>query len=292
MRSRPGLLPLVGRDGELAQLRSAWAAARSGHGGLAVVHGDPGIGKTRLVTQLADAAVDDGGIVAAGGAPDLAGPALGLWVEACTALVRRLDPLPDAPWVAALAPMLPAHIKSAPGETPPDLTQARLAEAVVELVRASTERAPVLLVLEDLHAADEASLTLLAYVARRLSSLRVLLVATRRQRPLPDQLAALEQAARSAGTTRTDIALGPLDGARHLDARPRGRRRRRRRGRAGGHAPRTATRCSRSRRPARSPPARRCRSGCAERCAPPSPGWARTPASCSGRSRSPAGTWP
>jgi MoxR-like ATPase len=49
---------------------------RSGHGGLAVVHGDPGIGKTRLATQLAELAAHDGAAVAAGAAADLAGPPL------------------------------------------------------------------------------------------------------------------------------------------------------------------------------------------------------------------------
>jgi len=212
VRTRRGLLPLVGRDREFGELRAAWAATmRSGHGGLAVVHGDPGIGKTRLATQLAELAAHDGAAVAAGAAADLAGPPLAPWAEIGAALIRRLGELPDAPWVAALAPMLPAHVPATYGEQPPALVQARLAEAVVALVHEVALRWPVLVVLEDLHAADEASLALLSYVVRRVADARVLVVTTRRERPVRDLVVTLEHTSRQAGTTHADTALGPLN---------------------------------------------------------------------------------
>ena len=209
--TRPGLLPLVGREHELALLHGAWTAARAGHGGMALVHGDPGIGKTRLVTQLAALATHGGAVVASGTATDLASTPMSVWIEVCAGLVRRLGELPDAPWVRVLAPMLPAYIPTTGPTSMPGLEQGQVFEAVVALLAECTRGAPVLVVIEDLHAADEASLALLAYVARRLPESRILLVATRRERPLSDRALLLEQANRQSGTTRADLALGPLD---------------------------------------------------------------------------------
>ena len=210
-RSRPGLLPLVGREVELRALLAAWTAACTGRGGLALVHGDPGIGKTRLVTQLADHAAQAGAVVATGAAPDLAGPPLAPWIEVCAGLVRSLGELPDTPWVLALAALLPAHIRTGVADTAPGMEEARLIEAVVALLEECARRGPVLVVLEDLHAADEASLAMLSSITRRVMEVRVLVVATRRERPVRDRLVTLEHVSRQGGTVRADVALGPLD---------------------------------------------------------------------------------
>jgi DNA-binding SARP family transcriptional activator/tetratricopeptide (TPR) repeat protein len=208
----PGELPLIGRGADLAPLDAAWSSARDGRGGLAVVHGDPGIGKTRLVAELADTARRDGGYLARGAAPDLGAGALAPWIEVCAALQRQLGELPEAPWVAGLAPLLPAHVRVGPVSIPPGMEQARLSEAMVALLEHCGRRHPVLIVLEDMHAADEGSLSMLSYVSRRVCDLRVLLAATRRERPQRDHLAALEQAQRQRGGLRADVALAPLDG--------------------------------------------------------------------------------
>ncbi len=212
-RARAGALPLVGRRAELGALREAWAATADGSGGLAVVHGDAGIGKTRLVNELSELARRGGGTFAVGAPPDLAGEAFTPWVEVCASLVSQLDALPDAPWVSALAPLVPTLAPSAGrSAAPPDLEQARLSESVVALLEACAVTSPVLVVMEDLHVADEASLAVLSHVARRVSDRRVLIVGTRRERPLRDRLATLEQSHRQRGTLRADVALGPLDG--------------------------------------------------------------------------------
>jgi DNA-binding SARP family transcriptional activator len=212
VRARTGALPLVGRADELQQLRAAWAAAQDGAGGLALVHGEAGIGKTRLVSELAESAARDGAWVVTGAAADVPGLLLAPWIEVSGALARALGELPDAPWVTSLAPLLPAHLP-AHGSEPPDLAQARLSEAVVALLDECCGRASVLMVIEDLHAADEASLALLAYVARRITSSRLLLIGTRRERPVRDRLAMVEQSQRQAGTLRADVAVAALDGA-------------------------------------------------------------------------------
>jgi len=214
VRTRPGLLPLVGRDDEVRALQAAWTAARGGHGGLAVISGEPGLGKTRLATQLADLADADDAVVATGAAPDLAGPPLAPWTEVGAALLDACGPLTDEPWLGALATLLPAHLPGHPGgDGPPDLAQARLFEAVVALLAEAARRRPVLVVLEDLHAADEASLALLAYAARRVPAHRILVLATFRARPARDHLLALEHASRQRGTLRAELRLTPLAGA-------------------------------------------------------------------------------
>ena len=67
-----GMLPMLGRDSELAALRQAWAAVADGRGVVAVVRGEAGIGKTRIVTELRAAAA---GLTASSGALDLGGSA-------------------------------------------------------------------------------------------------------------------------------------------------------------------------------------------------------------------------
>jgi DNA-binding SARP family transcriptional activator/tetratricopeptide (TPR) repeat protein len=217
-RARPVALPLVGRTPEVAALRAAWDAASDGAGGFVTVHGEPGIGKSRLANEVAELAARGGAWVVAGAASDVPGPPLTPWIEVCGALARRLGELPAHPWVSALAPLLPARLPAETGTRPPDVAQARLFEGVVALLEECCDRAPVLLLLEDLHAADEASLALLAYVVRRAASQRLLVIATRRERPVRDRLSVLEQGQRQGGTMRADVALGPLedDAVSHL----------------------------------------------------------------------------
>ena len=213
---RPGVYPLSGRDAELAELHRAWTLARQGRGGLVVVHGEPGIGKTRLLNEFIELAADVGW-VAGGGAPDLAGPALLPWTEICAAVVDRLGALPTGGWVSGLTPLLPGWVRGTAGRTPPvrsgppGLEQARLSEAVVTLLHTAASVQPLVVVLEDAHATDRASLELLGYVSRRLTGRPLLVVVTFRDRPQRDELAALEQAQRQRGSLLADICLGPLD---------------------------------------------------------------------------------
>jgi DNA-binding SARP family transcriptional activator/tetratricopeptide (TPR) repeat protein len=210
--------PLIGRDAELAGLVSAWRSARDGNGGgVAIVHGEAGIGKSRLVTELAAHARAGGGRVASCGTLELgAGAPFALWTELLRELTRaaRVPPPADAAWPRDLAALTPELAASAPGraEAPPELERARLFEAVVALVEWAAAGDPLLLVMEDLHVADGSSLELAGYVARRLSTLPVLLVATHRDHPRRDDLAALVHALRARDLVRAELALRPLDG--------------------------------------------------------------------------------
>ena len=214
----PGLLPLVGRARELAELERAWSAAVAGAGAVAVIRGEAGIGKTRLATELRLRAGAAGGLSACCGALDLGGVApLSLWAE----LIRELLPTLPAPpaealWpedLAVLAAELPAHYGRGGvvgAVIAPDLQRTRLFEAVVALLGWAAREAPLLLVLEDVHSADGPSLELAGYAARRVSGLRVMMVITRRGLPQSAGADRLEHALRGRGLLACELDLAPL----------------------------------------------------------------------------------
>lgn len=199
--------PAVGRAAETRALTALWDAARSGSRRIALVSGEAGIGKTVLASRIASHAAQDGGIVAYGRFDeDHAGPFQG-WARALRSadleallpqqrpLERRLGPL------VRLLPELGDGRRDPIAHDPlahaADL--AALGEAVdAALGRLSDER-PLLLVLDDLHWADPASLLLLRQVARSGRAGRTLIVGTLRDsdlaasRPLRDLLADLHR---------------------------------------------------------------------------------------------------
>jgi DNA-binding SARP family transcriptional activator len=190
----PRELPLVGRDSELDGLLAAHRAAAES-GVLAVVEGEAGIGKTRLCHELGSAARTNGALVLAAQChEDEAGlpyaPILELLSHALRTAehwVDRVSPqrLADAshlhPELAALRPDLPKpHSLSAPG------AQIRLLEAVAAVLDAAgSGPAPGVLFLDDVHAADEATVDVLAYLGRRLDERRMLLLLSWRSEAVP-----------------------------------------------------------------------------------------------------------
>lgn len=219
--SARGLLPVVGRDRELAELEGVWHAVTRGSGAVALVRGEAGIGKTRLATEMCVRAAAAGGQAASSAALDLGGSApLSLWAELIRELLPTLRAPPaDAAWpedLAVLASGLPAHF--ARGGAPstvvaPDLQRTRLFEAVVALLSWAARERPVLLVLEDVHAADRPSLELAGYVARRVAGLRIMMLLTRRELPHSADADQLEHALRSRGLLGCELLLVPLPSA-------------------------------------------------------------------------------
>ncbi|HEX5501215.1 MAG TPA: AAA family ATPase [Thermomicrobiales bacterium] len=160
---------LVGREREQALLREALESALAGHGGLVLIGGEAGIGKTALAADLGREAVARGALVLVGRCYDLSEtPPYGPWVE----LFERLAGEPDCP-------PLPAPLGG--GEPAPDRPAlfARAREAL------ASARRPVVALLDDLHWADPASLDLLRYLSRRAGALPLLLLATYRADELP-----------------------------------------------------------------------------------------------------------
>jgi DNA-binding CsgD family transcriptional regulator len=220
---------LVGRAEELAELEVAFADAESGAPSLALVAGDSGVGKTRLVAELVTRAAERGGHTLSGECVDLGDGELPYapLVAALRPLARDGDAvlaaLPAAVR-AELTALMPAlgHRPAAPlvGRDPG--AQGRLFEAALTLLRELGERAPVLLVLEDIHWADSSSRAFLVYLARSLADERVLVVASyrldelHRRHPLRPLLAELERDARVrrvelAPLTRDELATALSD---------------------------------------------------------------------------------
>jgi DNA-binding SARP family transcriptional activator len=183
-----GERPLIGRAGELAQLRRALDEVRSGLGRVFVIVGEAGVGKSSLVTVL-------GGDARERGARALLGRCyesqqilpFGPWVDALrgAGVSQEAETLQDlAPvWRAELSRLLPEV--SAPDLPGPSDDLLRLFESVAQLVERLTIQGPLALVLEDLHWADETSLRLFAFIARRTRTAPVLIAATAREEELP-----------------------------------------------------------------------------------------------------------
>ena len=213
-----GSRPLYGRAAELRTLMAAWTAARAGHGRVILITGEAGIGKTRLVAELARRADNAGARTAVGAGVDVGGEApLATWQELVPQLARSVPPPPEqASWPAELgrlAPDIAARLgrdEPPPPVSSPELERLRVFDAVLHLVEWAADDRPVLLVAEDVHRADPASLQLAAHIGRRLAARPVLFVLTRRDKPdRPDADALLADLA-GRGVEVAELELGPL----------------------------------------------------------------------------------
>jgi len=219
----PPSFPFAGRSRELGALRALLPRADGEGRRAALVAGEPGSGKSRLVRELAHELAEDGALVLYGACDPSVRTPYGPWVEALERLVRHADELALREALVAggselsrLLPDLPALL----GDLPPpvradaDTERHRLHRAVSELLAAAGRRAPVLLVLEDVHWADAPSLLLVRHVARAAADARLLLVATFRdaEADAPAELSdALVAVSRTEGVIRTRLG-GLSDG--------------------------------------------------------------------------------
>jgi len=213
---------LVGRDGEMAVLRAAWAEARAATR-FVVVEGEPGIGKTRLLEAIAAEAHADGALVTWGRTHESgAAPAYWPWLGAMRGLVEHRPEL-----AASLDPLLDPAVASGPsGEAGP--ASFRVHEAVAAAIERASADGPVVVVLDDLQWADAGSLDLIAFLATRLVDAPVLVGVTLRTLELGRSdpvTGALSSIARRSGSRRlrlrgladTDAAaLGALAAGRPL----------------------------------------------------------------------------
>jgi DNA-binding CsgD family transcriptional regulator/tetratricopeptide (TPR) repeat protein len=194
MGGRMASSTFVGRVEELGVLEAAQGRAANGEPAVVLVGGEAGVGKTRLVAELADRCRATGARVLAGGCLPVGGDGLPY-----APIVEALRPLPgelgvDAvrrligPTWVELARLLPGLGEPASGPPGP-AAQLRLFELLLRLLAPLSEQTPVLLVIEDLHWADLSTRDLLAFLVRNLRRERLLLVVTyRSDEPHPDRL--------------------------------------------------------------------------------------------------------
>jgi DNA-binding SARP family transcriptional activator len=193
---------LVGRAAEMDGLVTHLTEAGRGSGRVVLIAGEAGIGKTRLAEELANRAEGDGFRVVWGRAVESeAAPPLWLWHQI-------VDGLLGAPSLAnAIDDIVAAD---------PSVARARLGQWVARLIREACVDRPLLLVVDDLHWADEASLALLSFVAADLIAQPVLLLGTYRgsdvdQTPhLADLLGRLARLPRAGRLSLTGLAAAEV----------------------------------------------------------------------------------
>lgn len=183
---------LIGRDAELAHLRAALAEVAGGCSRVVFVHGEPGIGKTTLAEAFAESASADGAAqLARGNCIEQHGqgePYLPL-LQAIDELVGGGSARPVRAALRRYAPtwllQLPWHMDNAEhGQLARTLRQtstARMLREGLAFLDEISDHTPVILLLEDLHWSDLATLDFLAALARRQNGGAVLAVATYRQ---------------------------------------------------------------------------------------------------------------
>jgi DNA-binding SARP family transcriptional activator len=221
----------VGREAELAELLSGLDDAIDGHGRLFLLVGEPGIGKSRLADELMRNARARRAHILVGRCWEGGGaPAYWPWVQSLRAYVERTDSEvvrgqlgSNAAEVAQIVPALRERFPDLPEPSPLEAESARfrLFDSVARFLRTVAAGRPLVLVLDDLHAADEPSLLLLRFVAGELIETRILVVGTYRdvdptvRDPLASTLAEL---AREQVTRRIELqGLTEADVARYLE---------------------------------------------------------------------------
>ena len=231
-------LPFVGRERELERLKALWAAAAHSEGGMVLIGGEAGIGKTRLVTELAHA-------VEVGRTRILYGyttfPEQTPYQAIITALRTAIPLLTNSGlseiWFSAMLPLLPELAQHHQDLRPlahlePERERERLYTALRQCLTALAVTGPVLLILEDLHWAGRATISFLRYLNSYLSNLPVLLLATYREeeagrshplRELRHELAGQRNANRHLAITRLPAeaatrAISGMAGLHNADA--------------------------------------------------------------------------
>jgi DNA-binding SARP family transcriptional activator len=221
----------VGRQPELAELLGGLDDVFAGHGRLFLLGGEPGIGKSRLAEELIAHARGRGARVLVGRCWEAGGaPAYWPWVQSLRSYLRQAEPeaLPaqlgaGAAELAQVVPELRQYLPGLPAPSSPESEGARfrLFDATAQFLRNASQSRPILLVLDDLHAADAPSLLLLRFLARDLGSTRLFLLGAYRDvDPIPGQplTEMLAEVAREPVTRRLHLGgLSQREVARYVE---------------------------------------------------------------------------
>ncbi len=178
---------IIGREREFSVLYDAWLEVRQRKPRVMVILGDPGIGKTTLTNSFVSSCQMDGAVIARAQAYDAERE---LPYAVLAELVRQMTlqraiggAEPEA--LAELSRLTPDILVVFPGvpsaaEWPPEVVPLRIADSFLKATAAAADYNPIVLVVEDVHAADSASVAILHMLARKLTGLRILMILTGR----------------------------------------------------------------------------------------------------------------
>jgi DNA-binding CsgD family transcriptional regulator len=172
---------LISRDAELHALEAALGRASDGAGGVLILAGDAGVGKSRLATELASRASEQDVDVLRGRATESVVPVPFRPITEALMKIARTGMIPDAPEMASYRPALGSLVPewSRPEDGEAEISPLILGEALIRLLTPPNSKG-TLLILEDVHWADPETLAILEYLADNLAGTRVLCVATLR----------------------------------------------------------------------------------------------------------------
>ena len=202
----------VGRSRELAEICAGIDGAIAGRGSLFTLAGEPGVGKSRLAQEAASHARTQGVRVVWGRCWEHGGaPAYWPWAQVLRGLSRSVEPAELSNWmgsgaaeIAQIAPDLRDHIGGVP-ELPtsmlgmPEQARFRLFESLIAFFGKAAEANPLLIVLDDLHAADPTSLLMLVAFSRQIRGMHAATIGTYRALEMklsPEHAALIAQAER------------------------------------------------------------------------------------------------
>ncbi len=182
---------LIGREREFSQLYDAWLDVRRGAPRIVVLVGDPGVGKTTLTNAFVSTCQMEGAAIARAQAYDaereLPFAVLAELIKQLT--LQRAIGGTDPEALSELTRVSPEIFSAFPGVPKPvewaaEVIPLRLADGFLKAVEAGTEESPLVLVVDDIHAADNASAAILHIIARKLPHTRLLLILTARSNEL------------------------------------------------------------------------------------------------------------
>ena len=211
----------IGRQNELAFIWGQYEAARNGYSNVTLLVGEPGIGKTRLLDELALRVAQDGALVLRGGAFEADGmppylpflEAIGRYIR-ITPWERLQKQIAHAPHtLLSIFPELATYLGSEqlPHTLPSDQARLRLYQAIGLFLENISSSQPLVLILDDLHWMDSASLDLLCYITRHHSKAKLFIMGAYRKSEV-NRTQALNRALTELVRQRmlTTVAVDPL----------------------------------------------------------------------------------